>query len=172
MEVTAGDVATTFFVVPMTVRLDPVHDRPTGTGPANQTLAVKLLSGGSYYITRADVDAVGIYTVTTSYQGGNPMDVDIWPEDCGVLRYTHADGNHVYLHFGLPMVCVHENHNRVHGVEKCTGLHASLLAKRECQGHLRDHQFRLGDRLVSGEFLHFRMLGQPDNHLGEDKEVE
>lgn len=116
VEVAAGDTTTAIFVDPMTARLDPVNDRLTGIGPASQTLAVELWKYAiDYYTATASVDEAGMYTVTTFYQGGHPVTVDIQPEDYGTLRYTHADGNQVYLNFGGQMVYVHANHNRVYG---------------------------------------------------------
>ncbi|MCS7283265.1 MAG: carboxypeptidase regulatory-like domain-containing protein [Anaerolineae bacterium] len=126
VEVTAGDVTTAIFVVPMTARLDPLHDRLTGTGPANQTLAVELWRGYSHYTATASVDGAGMYTVTTFYQYGTPVTVDIQPGDYGTLRYSRADGNQVYLYFGLSIVYVHENHNRVYGYAGLNGVPVSV----------------------------------------------
>jgi hypothetical protein len=115
VEVTAGGTTTVIFVDPLTGQLDPVNDRITGTGPANQTLAIELSDPmWRTYTATAQVNAAGWFTVSVLYRDGISQTVDIQPGHLGTSHYTHEDGNQVYVQFGQ-VVIVNENYNRVSG---------------------------------------------------------
>ncbi|MBN1887846.1 MAG: hypothetical protein JW850_07635, partial [Thermoflexales bacterium] len=106
VEVSSGGATTLVFVEPLAARLDPDNDRVTGLGPANEAVPIELrtydeVGMASTYTSTANVDAHGLFTVSTFYRyGSGPQAVDIQPGDNGTLRYTNADGNQVTLNFG------------------------------------------------------------------------
>ncbi len=120
VRVSSALTTTGIFVSPISAGLDSFNDQVTGKGPANESMDLELQAQSEYggyetYEATATTDATGAFTVSTFYDyDGQPRSVDIQPGDTGVLRYTRADGNQIYLHFGQ-VVYVHQNDNEVHG---------------------------------------------------------